>query len=49
MADATDNEAVFVGYWRKMLARYSGITPEEYDRISKARREAKTGKSSTYG
>ena len=38
----SENEAVFVGYWRKMLARYGdGITPEEFDRLSKKRREEK--------
>lgn len=40
------NEAVFVGYWGKMLARYAGITEKEYDVISEGRRKRKMAERS---
>jgi hypothetical protein len=40
----TENEKPFVNYFAKMLAKYGGVTEEEFDEISKQRRQAKIGK-----
>ena len=40
----SEQEAKFVDYFPRMLARYAGISEADYDRLSRDRREAKTGK-----